>query len=136
MAKGSIKRCAAILKNGKQCTHKAHKDSRFCGTAAHQAQGATSPSEPAPAGAHASPISAVEYADIVATCMEKMEACGDAPGVQVQWMRLALDALRSLKDELRILEAQFITYHITYEDPLEPLDDVPPMPELPPAEDP
>lgn len=135
MGNGTRQQCEAVMKNGKRCTRKAHKGAKYCGTVAHQAQ-AVSP-EPPRAGAPATPMStSLEYADIATTCMGKVDANSHEPGVQVQWMRLALDAVRSLKDELRTLEAQFIQYHITYADPLEPLDDVPPMPELPPPEDP
>ena len=118
------------MKNGTRCTRKAHKNSKYCGAVAHQAQ-APKP-EQLRAGVSATPIApSIEYADIADRCMLKVDDNPEQPGVQVQWMRLALDAIRSLKDELRILEAQFVQYHITYADPLEPIDDVPLMPELP-----
>lgn len=134
MGKGTRQQCVGTLKNGQRCTKKAHKDSRYCGTVSHQAQAPKPEVVPAPAAA--TPIApSLEYADIADRCMKEMKkAAKESPGVAVQWMRLALDAVRSLKDELRILEAQYITYHITYADPLLPLDDVPLMPELPEAE--
>jgi hypothetical protein len=141
MGNGLAKQCAATLKNGQRCTRKAHKGSRFCGTTAHQAQGMeTSSPAPAPAGAPAHNPAAptdinysADYQRLIDLCIAEEQSPTDN-STKVQWGQLHLRVLIAAKEERRLLEAQYITYHIVYEDPLEPFDEVPPMPELPPPE--
>lgn len=99
MGNSTEKQCKATLKNGQQCAHKARKNSDYCGTASHQAmeakKRARKPSARTPARALPDEL---EYAELARRFFREMEACG-ADGVRVQWARMVLEAVRSLKAE-------------------------------------
>lgn len=90
--------CVATTRAGSQCTRQAREGHYTCGLKGHQEQEAEAqdvgkdPRDPP-----AEEIE-LEYEALARKCLEEMNATA-ADGVRVQWMRLAIDCVRLLKEE-------------------------------------
>ena len=72
-----------------------------------------------------------DFQEIIDKCRSETKNPSEKSGMLQTWARLQLDAVRYAKEEQRALEAAFVAYQISYEDPLLPDGDVPPLPEIP-----
>jgi hypothetical protein len=73
-----------------------------------------------------------EFQEIIDMCRREIKKPSKESGVKSNWARLMLDSVKAAQEEMRRDAGKFIVYHVVHEDPLKPLDEVPPLPELPP----
>jgi hypothetical protein len=95
--------CVALTSAGDQCNRPAREGHQTCGLKAHREQEDKpkvidrTPRDPPSESVELE----LEYESLARKCVTEMDAAR-ADGVRVQWMRLAVDCVRLLKEERRL----------------------------------
>jgi hypothetical protein len=72
-----------------------------------------------------------EFVDVAREVWRELKALDIPPGARPQYWGIIVNCLKHAKEEMRRDAGRFTVYHVVHEDPLQPKDDVPPLPELP-----